>query len=128
MQSALRMRASSLEMASSFAFTAAYAAFPPLIGTAIDRFGVKRSLAVALVLWSLASAAHGLVATVHTIEIANGNAAALMDLQNTPNVPINFHWRGKCLSWHMGSRSKDLYIQRYSPLLIRTLRAIIKMP
>lgn len=48
----------------TFAFTAAYAAFPPLIGTAIDRFGVKRSLAVALILWSLASAAHGLVATV----------------------------------------------------------------
>ncbi|MFN3304944.1 MAG: MFS transporter [Roseateles sp.] len=48
----------------TFAFTAAYAAFPPLIGTAIDRFGVKRSLGVALVLWSLASAAHGLVATV----------------------------------------------------------------
>jgi ACS family hexuronate transporter-like MFS transporter len=48
----------------TFAFTAAYAAFPPLIGTAIDRFGVKRSLGLALVLWSLASAAHGLVATV----------------------------------------------------------------
>ena len=48
----------------TFAFTAAYAAFPPLIGAAIDRFGVKRSLAAALVLWSLASAAHGLVATV----------------------------------------------------------------
>lgn len=48
----------------TFAFTAAYAAFPPLIGSAIDRFGVKRSLAVALILWSLASAAHGLVATV----------------------------------------------------------------
>jgi MFS transporter, ACS family, hexuronate transporter len=47
----------------TFAFTAAYAAFPPLIGAAIDRFGVKRSLGVALVLWSLASAAHGLVAT-----------------------------------------------------------------
>lgn len=48
----------------TFAFTAAYAAFPPLIGAGIDRFGVKRSLGVALVLWSLASAAHGLVATV----------------------------------------------------------------
>ncbi|MFG6416481.1 MFS transporter [Roseateles sp. DC23W] len=48
----------------TFAFTAAYAAFPPLIGTAIDRFGVKRSLGLALILWSLASAAHGLVATV----------------------------------------------------------------
>ena len=53
----------------TFAFTAAYAAFPPLIGTAIDRFGVKRSLAVALVLWSLASAAHGLVATVFGLVI-----------------------------------------------------------
>jgi len=48
----------------TFAFTAAYAAFPPLIGAGIDRFGVKRSLAAALLLWSLASAAHGLVATV----------------------------------------------------------------
>src|SRR6516164_7507895 len=42
----------------TFAFTAAYAAFPPLIGAGIDRFGVKRSLAAALLLWSLASAAH----------------------------------------------------------------------
>ena len=48
----------------TFAFTAAYAAFPPLIGIAIDRFGVKRSLAAALLLWSAAAAAHGLVATV----------------------------------------------------------------
>lgn len=48
----------------TFAFTAAYAAFPPLIGTAIDRFGVKRSLAAALLLWSAAAAAHGLVASV----------------------------------------------------------------
>lgn len=48
----------------TFAFTAAYAAFPPLIGVGIDRFGVKRSLAVALLLWSAAAAAHGLVAGV----------------------------------------------------------------
>lgn len=48
----------------TFAFTAAYAAFPPLIGVAIDRFGVKRSLAAALLLWSAAAAAHGIVASV----------------------------------------------------------------
>lgn len=48
----------------TFAFTAAYAAFPPIIGTGIDRFGVKKSLAVALLLWSAAAAAHGLVASV----------------------------------------------------------------
>lgn len=48
----------------TFAFTAAYAAFPPLIGIAIDRFGVKRSLAAALLLWSAAAAAHGIVASV----------------------------------------------------------------
>lgn len=48
----------------TFAFTAAYAAFPPLIGIAIDRFGVKRSLAAALLLWSTAAAAHGIVASV----------------------------------------------------------------
>lgn len=48
----------------TFAFTAAYAAFPPLIGIGIDRFGVKRSLAAALLLWSAAAALHGVVASV----------------------------------------------------------------
>src|SRR6187401_335802 len=48
----------------TFAFTFAYAAFPSLIGVFVDRFGVKRALAGALVLWSFAAAAHGLVATV----------------------------------------------------------------
>ena len=46
------------------AFTFAYAMFPSVIGIFIDKFGVKKALAVALVLWSLAAAAHGLVATV----------------------------------------------------------------
>src|ERR1041384_6238646 len=48
----------------TFAFTAAYAAFPSIVGAAIDRFGVKASLAGALILWSLMAAAHGLVGTV----------------------------------------------------------------
>jgi ACS family hexuronate transporter-like MFS transporter len=48
----------------TFSFTFAYAAFPSLIGVLVDRFGVKRALAGALVIWSLAAAAHGLVATV----------------------------------------------------------------
>jgi MFS transporter, ACS family, hexuronate transporter len=48
----------------TFAFTAAYAAFPSIIGTLIDRFGVKKSLSGALILWSLMAAAHGLVRTV----------------------------------------------------------------
>lgn len=46
------------------AFTFAYAMFPSVIGIFIDKFGVKKTLAGALVLWSLAAAAHGLVATV----------------------------------------------------------------
>ena len=46
------------------AFTFAYAMFPSVIGIFIDRFGVKKTLAGALVVWSLAAAAHGLVATV----------------------------------------------------------------
>ena len=46
------------------AFTFAYAMFPSVIGVFIDRIGVKKALAVALVIWSLAAAAHGLVATV----------------------------------------------------------------
>jgi ACS family hexuronate transporter-like MFS transporter len=48
----------------TFAFTTAYASFPSMVGTLIDRVGVKASLAGALVVWSLAAAAHGLVATV----------------------------------------------------------------
>jgi len=46
------------------AFTFAYAMFPSVIGIVIDKIGVKKALAAALVLWSLAAAAHGLVATV----------------------------------------------------------------
>ncbi len=46
------------------AFTFAYAMFPSLIGFFVDKFGVKKALAGALILWSLAAAAHGLVAPV----------------------------------------------------------------
>ena len=42
------------------AFTFAYAMFPSLIGFFVDRFGVKKALAGALILWSVAAAAHGL--------------------------------------------------------------------
>ncbi|HKE94920.1 MAG TPA: MFS transporter [Povalibacter sp.] len=48
----------------TFAFTVAYAAFPSLTGRLIDRYGVKKSLAAALILWSAMAAAHGLVGTV----------------------------------------------------------------
>ena len=48
----------------TFAFTVAYAAFPSVTGRMIDRYGVKKSLAAALILWSLMAAAHGLVGTV----------------------------------------------------------------
>jgi ACS family hexuronate transporter-like MFS transporter len=47
-----------------FAFVGAYAAFPSIVGIFIDKFGVKKSLAIALIVWSLAAAAHGLVASV----------------------------------------------------------------
>jgi ACS family hexuronate transporter-like MFS transporter len=46
------------------AFTFAYAMFPSVIGIIIDKVGVKRALAWALIVWSIAAAAHGLVATV----------------------------------------------------------------
>lgn len=48
----------------AFGFTAAYAMFPSLIGRLIDRFGVKASLAGALIMWSLMAMAHGFVSTV----------------------------------------------------------------
>ncbi len=47
-----------------FAFTAAYATFPTLLGRAIDRYGVKVGLAAALIMWSSMSIALGLVHTV----------------------------------------------------------------
>ncbi len=46
------------------AFTFAYAMFPSVIGVVIDKVGVKKALAWALIVWSIAAAAHGLVATV----------------------------------------------------------------
>lgn len=46
------------------AFTFAYAMFPSVIGIIIDKIGVKKALAWALIIWSIAAAAHGLVATV----------------------------------------------------------------
>jgi ACS family hexuronate transporter-like MFS transporter len=48
----------------TFAFTAAYAAFPSVAGGIVDRFGVKLSLTVALIVWSMMAAAHGLVRSV----------------------------------------------------------------
>src|SRR3954468_4454226 len=48
----------------TFAFTLAYAAVPSLIGVFVDKFGVKKSLAIALIVWSLAAMGHALVATV----------------------------------------------------------------
>jgi len=48
----------------TFAFTFAYAAFPSAIGVFVDKFGVKKALALALVVWSVAAAGHGLVAGV----------------------------------------------------------------
>lgn len=48
----------------AFAFTTAYAIFPSFIGRLIDRFGVKASLAGALIMWSLMAMAHGFVSTV----------------------------------------------------------------
>src|ERR1700712_4168216 len=47
-----------------FAFTAAYAAFPTILGRLIDRFGVKISLAAALIMWSTMSVMLGVVHTV----------------------------------------------------------------
>jgi MFS transporter, ACS family, hexuronate transporter len=48
----------------TFAFTAAYAAFPSIAGNLIDRFGVKASLAGALILWSLMAGLHAVVSGV----------------------------------------------------------------
>ncbi len=47
-----------------FAFTTAYATFPTLLGRLIDRFGVKISLAAALIMWSTMSVMLGVVHTV----------------------------------------------------------------
>ncbi|MGC4093027.1 MAG: MFS transporter [Polyangiaceae bacterium] len=48
----------------TFAFTAAYAAFPSVAGNLIDRYGVKASLAGALILWSVMAGMHAVVGSV----------------------------------------------------------------
>ena len=69
----------------TFAFTVAYAAFPSLIGRAIDRWGVRLGLAGALVLWSLMAAAHGLVGTVMGFIIVR----FLLGLAEAANFPAS---------------------------------------
>lgn len=69
----------------TFAFTVAYAAFPSLVGRAIDRYGVKVGLAAALVLWSLMAMAHGLVGTVMGFIIVR----FLLGLAEAANFPAS---------------------------------------
>src|ERR1700749_3250866 len=53
-----------------FAFSMAYAAGYAGMGAFTDRVGVRIGLAVAAIVWSLASAAHGLVASVAGFAVA----------------------------------------------------------
>ncbi len=53
-----------------FGFTAAYAVFPVFAGRVIDRLGVKKGLAIGVVLWSLMCAAHGLMRSVVGFAVA----------------------------------------------------------
>ncbi|HEY4082100.1 MAG TPA: MFS transporter [Burkholderiaceae bacterium] len=69
----------------TFAFSVSYAAFPSLVGTLIDRFGVKASLAGALLLWSAAAALHGLAASVMGFIIAR----FLLGLAESANFPAS---------------------------------------
>ena len=68
-----------------FAFTAAYAAFPTILGRVIDRFGVKASLAAALIMWSTMSIALGLVHTV----IGFATVRFLLGVAEAANFPAS---------------------------------------
>jgi ACS family hexuronate transporter-like MFS transporter len=68
-----------------FAFVLAYAAFPSIIGIVIDRIGVKKGLAIALVVWSLAAAGHGLVAAVMGFVVMR----FLLGLAESANFPAS---------------------------------------
>ncbi|MDB6115835.1 MAG: transporter [Lacunisphaera sp.] len=68
-----------------FAFTAAYAIFPTILGRFIDRFGVKTSLAAALVMWSAMSVALGLVHTV----VAFASVRFLLGMAEAANFPAS---------------------------------------
>ena len=61
------------------AFSIAYLVAAPLSGVLVDRFGARRSLVVAILLWSAVSAAHALVPTfgvLFALRIALGTAEA----------------------------------------------------
>jgi MFS transporter, ACS family, hexuronate transporter len=53
-----------------FGFTAAYAIFPVFAGRMVDRLGVKKGLAIGVVLWSLMCMAHGFVRSVVGFAVA----------------------------------------------------------
>lgn len=61
------------------AFSIAYLVAAPLAGLAVDRFGARRSLVVAILVWSAVSASHALVssfAMLFALRIALGTAEA----------------------------------------------------
>ncbi|MBI5766529.1 MAG: MFS transporter [Verrucomicrobia bacterium] len=68
-----------------FAFTFAYAAFPLLLGRLIDRIGVKTGLAAALIMWSAASMALGLVHSV----LGFAAVRFLLGLAESANFPAS---------------------------------------
>lgn len=68
-----------------FAFTTAYAAFPMILGRFIDRFGVKVSLACALIMWSAMSMSLGLVHSV----FAFATVRFLLGVAESANFPAS---------------------------------------
>ena len=90
----------------TFAFTFAYAAFPSLIGVFVDRFGVKTALAGALILWSLAAAAHGLVATVIGFVIVR----FVLGLAEAANFPASIKAVGDVVPAE-GTRARHRHLQ-----------------
>jgi len=68
-----------------FAFTTAYAAFPMILGRFIDRFGVKVSLACALIMWSAMSMA---LVLVHTV-VAFATVRFLLGVAEAANFPAS---------------------------------------
>ena len=69
-----------------FAFLLAYGVGQLLSGVLIDRFGTRRSLSFAVVLWSLAAIAHAAASGFWSLFIAR----ALLGLTEGPNLPAAF--------------------------------------
>jgi ACS family hexuronate transporter-like MFS transporter len=108
------------------AFSAAYLVGNPAWGLALDRFGVRRGLVLAVALWTLASASHALAASAGAFALARavlgfGEGATFPAGLRTSSQTLHPHQRarGLALAYSGGSLGAVLTPILVTPIALR---------